>query len=91
MRCRLLPSHGVSLEGLSRFVVRYCARKRRRGLLEDIPLRRLGSSSFTRGGREPIGGRWCRLLTDAQREISIMTVVSAASCRAEVEGRGRIG
>jgi len=92
MRCRLLPSRRVSLEALSSFVAKCCACKRRRSRqLENVLLRRRSSSSFTRASREPMAASVAGSGQHAQRQVSIMTVVSPASSRAEVKRRGRIG
>jgi hypothetical protein len=90
MGCRVLPLRRVSLGTLSSFVAKYRACKRRRRPLENVLLRRRSSSSFTRAGREPMAASVAGSGQHAQRQISIMTVVSPASSRAEVKRRGRI-
>lgn len=94
MRCRLLPSRSVSLDTLSclwRSIARVSAAAGDWGTM-NILLRRRGSSSFTKAGREPMAASCCGLR--AARSEAGSNKDSGVSCKQPGrggKGRGRSG
>ena len=91
MRCRLLPSRSVSLDTLSclwRSIARVSAVAGDWGTM-NILLRRRGSSSFTKAGREPMAASCCGLR--AARSEAGSNNDSGVSCKQPGRGEKDVG